>query len=183
MWFARGFSWLTSAKLPPSTRKERLGSQICHWTLYTYLENWSKNTTTNNSSLKTRLNHWVESRGIARGANLRRTPLHLWWRDKSRGRDRDPRKTVDHNYLRKCFEILLLPVEARSSHCCFKMATATDTRGNVVKMDVDFSSTVDELLPKCDALVKVRTGSLCSCSLIFILYLSICLYRTEIGKW
>ncbi|XP_028395643.1 26S proteasome non-ATPase regulatory subunit 12-like [Dendronephthya gigantea] len=34
------------------------------------------------------------------------------------------------------------------------MATATDTRGNVVKMDVDFSSTVDDLLPKCEALVK-----------------------------
>ena len=34
------------------------------------------------------------------------------------------------------------------------MATATDTRGNVVKMDVDFSSTVDELLPKCEELVK-----------------------------
>ena len=99
-------------------KKLRLGFQICHWTLYTYLENRSKNTTTNNSSLKTRLNHWVESRGIARGANLRRTPLHLWWRDKPRGRDRNPRKTVDHNYLRKCFEILLLLVEARSSHCC-----------------------------------------------------------------
>jgi hypothetical protein len=40
----------------------------------------------------------------------------------------------------------------------FKMATATDTRGNVVKMDVDFSSTVDELIPNCEALVKVRTG-------------------------
>ncbi|CAB4007558.1 26S proteasome non-ATPase regulatory subunit 12 [Paramuricea clavata] len=34
------------------------------------------------------------------------------------------------------------------------MATATDTRGNVVKMDVDFSSTVDELIPNCEALVK-----------------------------
>ena len=50
------------------------------------------------------------------------------------------------------------------------MATATDTRGNVVKMDVDFSSTVDDLLPKCEELVKVRIGLLCALSLIFVPY-------------
>ena len=57
-------------------------------------------------------------------------------------------------------EILLSRMETLSLIVSrfFKMATATDTRGNVVKMDVDFSSTVDELIPNCEALVKVRTG-------------------------
>ncbi len=56
------------------------------------------------------------------------------------------------------------------------MATATDTRGNIVKMDVDFSSTVDELIPKCEALVKVRTGLLFGRSLTFVLFLFVDFY-------
>lgn len=34
------------------------------------------------------------------------------------------------------------------------MATATDMKGNIVKMDVDFTSTVDENLPLCEVMVK-----------------------------
>ena len=47
-----------------------------------------------------------------------------------------------------------------------KMATATDMKGNIVKMDVDFTSTVDERLPQCEAMVKVTYESLCFASLL-----------------
>ncbi len=33
--------------------------------------------------------------------------------------------------------------------------TVTDMKGNVVKMEVDYSETVDKALPECEALVKV----------------------------
>ena len=38
-----------------------------------------------------------------------------------------------------------------------KMATetVTDMKGNVVKMEADFSQTVDKALPECEKLVKV----------------------------
>jgi hypothetical protein len=44
-------------------------------------------------------------------------------------------------------------------------------------MDVDFSSTVDELIPNCEALVKVRTGLMRGWSLGFVLYIFLNLAR------
>lgn len=43
-------------------------------------------------------------------------------------------------------------------YCTVKMADFTDTNpdGKIVKMEVDYSTTVDEKLPKCEALTKVR---------------------------
>lgn len=36
------------------------------------------------------------------------------------------------------------------------MATSTDMKGNVVKMEVDYSDTVDKRIPECEALAAVR---------------------------
>ena len=33
--------------------------------------------------------------------------------------------------------------------------TVTDMKGNVVKMEADFSQSVDKMLPECEGLVKV----------------------------
>ena len=33
--------------------------------------------------------------------------------------------------------------------------TVTDMKGNVVKMEVDYSDAVDKMLPECEKLVKV----------------------------
>jgi len=38
------------------------------------------------------------------------------------------------------------------------MATSTDMKGNVVKMEVDYSDTVDKRIPECEKLATV--GSL-----------------------
>jgi len=35
------------------------------------------------------------------------------------------------------------------------MATSTDMKGNVVKMEVDYSDTVDKRIPECEALAAV----------------------------
>ena len=35
------------------------------------------------------------------------------------------------------------------------MATSTDMKGNVVKMEVDYSETVDKRIPECEALAAV----------------------------
>lgn len=60
------------------------------------------------------------------------------------------------------------------------MATATDTRGNVVKMDVDFSSNVTELLPKCEALVKVKQiPDSSSCKLSSVCYKYVLIVGSE----
>ena len=40
--------------------------------------------------------------------------------------------------------------------------TVTDMKGNVVKMEADFSQSVDKMLPECEELVKVSF-----CPLIF----------------
>ena len=37
----------------------------------------------------------------------------------------------------------------------FKMATSTDMKGNVVKMEVDYSDTVDKRIPECEELAAV----------------------------
>ena len=37
----------------------------------------------------------------------------------------------------------------------FKMATSTDMKGNVVKMEVDYSDTVDKRIPECEKLATV----------------------------
>lgn len=36
------------------------------------------------------------------------------------------------------------------------MATSTDMKGNVVKMEVDYTDTVDKRIPECEALSAVR---------------------------
>ena len=38
--------------------------------------------------------------------------------------------------------------------------TVTDMKGNVVKMEADFSESVDKLLPECEELVKVSLHDL-----------------------
>ena len=38
--------------------------------------------------------------------------------------------------------------------------TVTDMKGNVVKMEMDHSETVDNTLPKCEEQVKVRAAIL-----------------------
>lgn len=35
------------------------------------------------------------------------------------------------------------------------MATSTDMKGNVVKMEVDYSDTVDKRIPECEKLATV----------------------------
>ena len=35
------------------------------------------------------------------------------------------------------------------------MATSTDMKGNVVKMEVDYSDTVDKRIPECEKLAAV----------------------------
>lgn len=35
------------------------------------------------------------------------------------------------------------------------MATSTDMKGNVVKMEVDYSDTVDKRIPECEAIAAV----------------------------
>ena len=37
--------------------------------------------------------------------------------------------------------------------------TVTDMKGNVVKMEVDYSDAVDKMLPECEKLVKVTVNT------------------------
>lgn len=37
------------------------------------------------------------------------------------------------------------------------MATTTDMKGNVVKMEIDYSETVDKRIPECEALASVSS--------------------------
>lgn len=43
----------------------------------------------------------------------------------------------------------------RFDRTSFKMATSTDMKGNVVKMEVDYSDTVDKRIPECEAIAAV----------------------------
>ena len=47
------------------------------------------------------------------------------------------------------------------------MATSTDMKGNVVKMEVDYSDTVDKRIPECE---KLATVSILRFHLIFFLW-------------
>ena len=47
------------------------------------------------------------------------------------------------------------PIMPMSAGTSSKMATATDTKGNVVKMEVDYSDTVDKRIPECEVLATV----------------------------
>lgn len=37
------------------------------------------------------------------------------------------------------------------------MATTTDMKGNVVKMEIDYSETVDKRIPECEELASVSS--------------------------
>ena len=49
----------------------------------------------------------------------------------------------------------MIPLEHPDSKNSIKMATSTDMKGNVVKMEVDYSETVDKRIPECEALAAV----------------------------
>ena len=55
----------------------------------------------------------------------------------------------------ECWLILpITPLEPPQKET-IKMATSTDMKGNVVKMEVDYSDTVDKRIPECEALASV----------------------------
>ena len=67
-------------------------------------------------------------------------------------------------------ELTNAPIMLSASIILFKMATTTDMKGNVVKMEVDHSDTVDKRIPECEALAAVSVAVLVG---LFHLYLCV----------
>ena len=53
----------------------------------------------------------------------------------------------------------MFPLHSSQANAKMAAETVTDMKGNVVKMEVDYSDAVDKMLPECEKLVKVTVNT------------------------